>query len=277
MSKKNSMQSGQIDPAKLDAAAKPKRRRKERNRPPPAEELRDWEDAAEKRAFARPYPPGIMLEAAGMNAENWTAPHDDSSLWTLQLADVFGTRSQAVIATFLRQLEALCEQSHWDEEAKQWRLDEHQFSAALAVVNSVKPRNEMEAALAAQMVAIHLLTMKVSAYALKHEYDTRTAATAGKLAKAFTSQLEALQSLRGEKPQSHQTITVRKELHQHVHYHRGEDRSDGQPHEPPATIVDQRASLPSPQPGGEAMPLPGGEGEEAVPDARRVKSGCAQR
>ena len=41
----------------------------------------------------------------------------------------------------------------------------------------------MEAALAAKMVAIHLLTMKVTAFAIQHEYDTGTAATAGKLAR----------------------------------------------------------------------------------------------
>ena len=44
-----------------------------------------------------------------------------------------------------------------------WSVDEDEFSAALAVMNSVKPRNEMEAMLAAQMAAIHMLTMKVAA------------------------------------------------------------------------------------------------------------------
>ncbi len=160
-------------------------------------------------------------------------------------------------------------QSHWDEVARQWRLDENQFSAALAVVNSVKPRNEMEAALAAQMVAIHLLTMKVTARALKYDYDTRTAAAAGKLARTFTLQLEALQTLRGRKRTAHQSITVRKELHQHVHYHRGEDESERQPHGPPAKIVDQCATLPSPEPDGEALPLSSDEGQSAMPDARR--------
>jgi len=52
-----------------------------------------------------------------------------------RLADAFGTRSHAVIATFMSQLNALCGQSHWDEHARQWRLDENEFSAALAIVN----------------------------------------------------------------------------------------------------------------------------------------------
>ena len=246
MSDKSDMQSGRIDPTKLDAASKPRRKRRARNRPEPADELREWEQGAERRAFARPYPPGVMLEAAGLDEEHWTAPHSDSSLWTLQLADAFGTRSRAVIATFMRQLEALCGPTHWDDESRQWRLDENQFSAALAIVNSVKPRNEIEAALAAQMVAIHLLTMQVAARALKYDGDTRTAATAAKLARAFTDQLAALKAHRQRGRTAKQSITVRKELHQHIHYHRGEGESDGQPHERGAAPVDECTALPSP-------------------------------
>lgn len=269
MTERNDMQDGLIDPAKLDAAAKPKRNRRKRNRPEPAAELRQWEEGAERRAYARPFPPGVMLEAAGKDKEHWTAPHNDSGLWTLQLADAFGTRSRAVVATFMGQLEALCAPNHWDENTKQWRLDENQFSAALAIVNSVKPRNEMEAALAAQMVAIHFLTMKASARALQYDGDTRTAATAAKLAKAFTGQLEALQSLRRRSRTARQSITVKKELHQHVHYHRGEGESGGQPHERSATTVDQCPALPSPKPGGESLPLPSRKGKGALPHARR--------
>jgi len=159
MTEGTGMQSGRIDPAKLDAAAMPKRKRRKRNRREPAPELRDWEKAAEARAHARPYPPGIMLEPAGFDQEHWTAPHNDPDLWTLQLAEAFGTRSMAVISTFMRQLEALCRPTDWDESARQWRLDEHEFSALLAIVNTAKPRNELEAAQVAQMVAVHLMTM----------------------------------------------------------------------------------------------------------------------
>ena len=210
-----------------------------------------------------------MFEPAGFDQEAPTPPHSDNELWWLQLADAFGTRSSAVIATFMDQLEALCGRDYWDEEARQWRLDENQFSAALAIVNSVKPRNEMEAALAAQMVAVHLLTMKVTARAIKYDYDTRTAATAGKLARTFTLQLETLQKLRGRERTTRQSITVRKELHQHVHYHRGEGESEGQPHEPRATTIDQRTSLPSPDKSGDVVPMPSREGKAKVQAPRR--------
>ncbi len=215
------VQDGRIDPVRLDVATKPKRKRRRRNRPEPAAELREWEKAAEKRAYARPFPPGVMFEPLGFDQEAPTPPHSDEGLWWLQLADAFGTRSSAVISSFMDQLEALCEQTQWDEQAKQWRLNENTFSAALAIVNSVKPRNKKEAALAAQMVAIHLLSMKVAARAIKYDCDTRTAATAGKLARTFTLQPETLQKLRGRKQTSRQSITVKNELHQHVHYHPG--------------------------------------------------------
>lgn len=87
-------------------SAKAKRRRKARNRPEPAPELRKWETAAEGRMFKRPYPPNAMLEPAEFDEEHWSSPHSDIDLWVLQLADAFGTRSHAVLAMFMGQLEA---------------------------------------------------------------------------------------------------------------------------------------------------------------------------
>src|SRR3546814_9621293 len=58
-----------------------------------------------------------------------------------------------------------------------WRMQESEMSAILALVNAFRPKNEPEAMLAAQMVATHLLTMKVGARALRYDYDTRTAAS----------------------------------------------------------------------------------------------------
>ena len=63
-------QDGRLDPAKLDVLAKPKRRRRARNLPEPDRELRDGMAKAEARAFARPYPPGIILEPAGLDREH---------------------------------------------------------------------------------------------------------------------------------------------------------------------------------------------------------------
>ncbi len=257
------MQSGRLDPERLDATAK-RRPRAPRNVPEPSAELKAWGKAAEARAKARPHPPGIIMEPAGGDREHWTAPHSDVDLWTLQLADAFGTRSIAIVDTFMHQLEALCRESHWDEDAQQWRLDEHEYSAIIGIVSATKPRNELEAAQAAQMVAVHLLTMKLAARALKYDGDVRTAATVAKLARTFTLQMEALRAGRSRKPATRQTITVKKELHQHVHYHRGDGENIGQPHEAGACKPAKRAALSGEEPRGKMLPLPRRKGKTGL-------------
>ena len=270
-------QDGRVDMAKLDVADKPRRRRRNRQRPDPSPDLRKWEKAAEARALARPRPPGIVLMPAGRGEEHLCAPHSDDDLWYLQLADAFGTRSLAVVHTFLDQLSALCVDKKWDGQACQWRIDENELSAILALVGTIKPRNEMEAALAAQMAAIHILTMKVTARAIRDDYDNRMAATAGKLARTFAMQMDTLRACRTRKPTARQSIKVRKELHQHVHYHddRGARETVGQPHGRAARAADKCAALPSPQPGGEPVSLSCDEGQEPVQIPRRQIDGCA--
>lgn len=265
---------GRIDPASVDMAEKKRRKPKVRDRPDPPQELRSWSTAAEKRAYARPYPPNIMLEPVGFDEEHWTSPHNDVELWGLQLADAFGTRSRSVCNTFLLQLEALCGKDNWDEDAHQWRLNEHEFSAMLAVINSLKPKNELEAAHAAQMVAVHLLTMKVSARAIRYDYDTKTAAVASKLARTFTIQREAFERLRKPNRTAKQSIKVSRETHhhQHIHVHRGANENDGQPHGPAAAIVDQRVALPGPDETRHELPLSSNEGKAGVPRSRGQES-----
>lgn len=247
---------GRLDPAKLDAAKRRKRRRKSRKLPDPPAELIAWGRGAEKRALARPYPPGIISEPLGFDEEHWTAAHNDIDLHTLQLADAFGTRSRAVFVTFMHQLEALCGCSHWDEEARQWRLDEHEYSAALAIVNSLHPRNELEAAHAAQMVAIHLLTMKVAARAIRYEYDTRTASVAGKLARTFTAQREAFERIRKPNRTARQSIKVTRENHIHYHDHRDPPENGRQPHDARAETIEGSAQVPCDESGGQLLRLP---------------------
>src|SRR3546814_19026832 len=87
-------------------------------------------------------------------------------------------------------------------------MQESEMSAILALVNAFRPKNEPETMLAAQMVATHLLTMKVGARALRYDYATRTAASYAKLAKAFAMQTDALQVLKGRKRTARHTITV---------------------------------------------------------------------
>lgn len=253
-------QDGMIRPDEADLATR--RRTRADNLPEPSEDLREWEGGAERRMLKRPYPPNVITSPDGQGGEHWTSPHADASLWTLQLADAFGTRSQAVVTTFMRQLEALTAGKTWDESKGQWRINETQFSAVLAIVNGMRPRNEMEACLAAQMVAVHMMQMALSAHAMKYPQDVKTAAVAGKLARTFTGQIDAMQGLKGKRRTVKQTITVRKEAHQHVHYydHRGAGEGEQQSHATDGSATVQLSTV-------------SGEGEDGrvVPFTRRAR------
>ena len=261
---------GLIDPARLDvAAAKPRRRDRTRRDPP--KELTDAKPAMLKAAHARNHPPGVMKVRNSKGRNQWSAPHNDADLWRLQLGQCFGTRSDGLINTFLRQLEALLDGT-WDAEEERWWANERQFAAVLDLISGLKPRNSMEAALAAQMVAVHLLTMKVGAHAIRHEYDHRQAAVLSKLARTFAGQTETLQNLQGRRRKGSQTIKVKKEISYHVHQHRydhgGSADFNGRPHErgdaTSAEIAAGCPALPSPDPQGNVVPLPRSKGKGAV-------------
>lgn len=250
-----------MDPLKADVIQHKAKRRRLRKQREPWPEMVAAKPAMEKRTRARQTHPMVMLEPAGMDAEHMVPLHNDERLHDLQLCDAFGTRSYAVMWTFMRQLEELCSEKWWDPEAQQWRLNEATFNTVLALVSSIRPKNEMEAALAAQMAAVHMLTMKVSARAIRYDYDTKSAAVVGKLARTFTMQMQELRAMRGKSRTTRQSIKVTKELHQHVHYHdaRGAAGNGGQSHaarDGGAAPTAQRPALPGPDALGEVVPLP---------------------
>ena len=128
-----------------------KRGRKDRKKPDPPENLKAGE--AEARAFADTLPlmPGVIVEDRG---DRWEAmaPHNDEELWLLQLVQAFGTRSTALLKTFLHQLARLCPED-WDKDRQAWKVSETRWNAILALVADWKPENSAQAALAAQMAA----------------------------------------------------------------------------------------------------------------------------
>lgn len=247
----------------LDLAAPAKRNA--RRRPDPPAELQEWAEGAERRLFARPYPPNVTLEPLGHDREELTAPHSDPDLWTLQLADAFGTRSRAVLTLFLHQLQEMCGKGVWDADAKQWRMSETELSAMLALVNAHRPKNEREAMHVAQLVGLHILSMKVTARAIRYPHDTRTVSNVAKLAVATADLNRSLDDIAGRKRTTRQTIKVTKETHYHAHRHDhqpagGEAGNERQPHDPnrPA-VTDQRAPLRCENKGGNPLPLPSNE------------------
>ena len=247
-----------IDPKREDVLSSPRRRR-HRAKPEPSDALKASKSKARLRALRRPLSPGIMFEPNDGGSYVATSPHSDLDLWELQIADAFGTRSQSVMRSFVADLKALCSKA-WDAPNGTWKPNERELNAALAMVADLKPRNTAEAALAAQMIAVHMLTMRLAAQALNRGYMVmeHEAALTGKLARTYATQLEAYHALRGKRRTTRQTITVRKVLHQHVHYHDhlGDAENDGHPHATDAAgVPDKMPSLPSPNSRGQVVPV----------------------
>jgi hypothetical protein len=180
--------------------------------------MRSFIDQARERHWQRPPSPAVDVEP-GPDGYRLESPHRDHEAWAVQICDAFGTRSYSTFSVFLDQLAELCPTVR-DDNGDRFPSDLH-LNAALNIVSGIRPRNEMEAALAAQMVAVHFMTMKVANEALGHNWvDARNAAIAGKLARTFCMQTDTLARLRGRVGK--QTIKVKYERHEHRHVHVGE-------------------------------------------------------
>lgn len=217
---------GNINPAVMDVDDKPRRRRKAvtREREPLPEVMRPWVAAAYERKKGRPVPPGAMFEVEGVGDKariRLVGPfHFDKEWdWESMIADTFGTRSWSVMMTFLDHLSNL-DREAWDSTNQIWKPDEQSMNAALAIVYSSRPQNEIDAMLCAQAVALHWLQMRAASSTLSNSWiNDRTAATCAKLTRAFVNVVEAMDR-RKRKPRTvRQLITVKRENHYHEHKH----------------------------------------------------------
>lgn len=274
-----------------------RRRRRDEEKPPMPENLEPILARAEKRMPARILNPGVAVEVEKPSSYAYriVSPHSDGQAWFTMVMDAIGTGSASVADAFLYQLSELCAQ-RWhpaqaEGEVPERCPDERELNMALAMVASQKPRNEMEAALAASMVAVHLLTMKTAAAALApYTIDVRTAATAGKLARTFAILTEAMAKQKGRRT-ARQSIKVSHEKHihqhhhQHIHVDQGSADFGGQPHVSGDSGVQkygrtaQPAGCPalrSEDPAGNVLPLPRDPGTVEVLAARRKVAGSAE-
>lgn len=196
-------------------------------------------------------------------------PHNDHVGHGIQIADTFGTRSGDFSHACI----------NWLANAARDRsepLSQEAINAALAVVAAAQPANEMEALLAVQMYATHDLSMEMMRRAKKAS-DLRSMTEFGtlatKLSRTMAAQIEALGKLRrgGE-----QTVRV-----EHVHvYHGGQavvgvvnqGGGSGKPVERgqgPYIAATVGPALLGENPQGDGVPIPSGQGQEALPHPRR--------
>lgn len=116
------------------------------------------------------------------------------------LTEVFGTTDRGFNYGLLRQLRRASPDDH----------DEIEFM--LAVIRDLKPRNRLDAMLAAQMAAVHMATMTLAGRLAQVDttLEQDSAGTAlNKLVRTFTMQLEALTRYRtGEQSVTVQNVSV---------------------------------------------------------------------
>jgi hypothetical protein len=209
---------------------------------------------------------------------NWSfgCPYaeEDAGHWQALLFEAFGTNSVGTVQTFLQQLSAITGHG-WDAAEDAWRPDIAQLNTVIGIIASTEPQNEAQAAMAAQMAALHMTAMGLAKRCANSGYpDERTAATLARVSKAYAGLARTMAQLQGKATRHEQHFHYHDERHVHVG---GGSNSGGQAHacdiggqhthaaDPVSTI----AALPRPCPNnGHAMPSAGSEGQASLPDAR---------
>jgi hypothetical protein len=135
--------------------------------------------------------------------------HSHVEGWSDQFQNAFGSTSEAFYNQTLAQVTAVTREFRQPQTIQD-------TNTALAVMDGIQPRDEIEAMLAAQMAATHNVAMHMLHKAKHAEYLEHMNSFGGlatKLLRTFTAQTEALAKLRrgGE-----QTVRV-----EHVHVHSG--------------------------------------------------------
>jgi hypothetical protein len=171
--------------SKTDAQANPKWERTPR-------EIAAMEKVADQRHDG--VPPLTVSE----DGQKITSAHRDAAAGMALLMEAVGTADLDFMSGFMDQL----------AKSGGGEIDEKQLNFKVAVVKGFKPRDQMEAMLAAQMANVHTLTMHFSrALAEAEHLDHRDSAerTFSRLSRTFVSQMETFKRCRSG---GEQTVTV---------------------------------------------------------------------
>lgn len=223
-----------------------------------------------------PLRPFLTLEEGDDGAPLMSPAHTDEEGHSAWLLSTLGTTSTSFLTQQLHSLEVATAGTAAGDQPNVPGLN-----AALALISAIDPQDELEGALATQMVGCHALSM---AMLCRAKSTSRTdqlqlyGNLAVKLQRTFTAQIEALGRMRGK---GQQTVRV-----EHVTVHSGAQAIVGDIHQygprgagGRSTSEDQAhgttqpaasTSLPSPDPLRDGVPLPGDE-ERPMPAARRPR------
>jgi hypothetical protein len=194
-------------------------------RRPPNEVDRAQIEKARKRTKARAQRIAVHIEDRGAERRLLYPDHSDEEGHDYRLADTFGTRSRHFVYSMLNSLGKATEDHSQNYGFTPGSSDEIAFNAALAVIDGVRPKDEIEAMLAAHMAVTNIALLELVARTRDaiagHSYQGNgikrldvLGNLTTKFMRTYTMQVEAL--ARKRRKGGEQNVTVK-----HVHVHAG--------------------------------------------------------
>jgi hypothetical protein len=179
---------------------------------------------ARKRTKARAPRIAMRIEDRGTGRRVRYSDHSDEEGHRYRLADAFGTRSLQFVYSMLKGLGKATEDHSVNLDFSPGSVDQLAFNAALAVIDGVRPKDEIEAMLAAHMALTNIALLELFARTrgaiAGHIYQGNgikrldvLGNLTTKFMRAYTMQVEALARKRRK---GEQIVTVK-----HVHVHAG--------------------------------------------------------
>jgi hypothetical protein len=245
---------------------------------PPGKVDRAEIDKARKRTKARAPSIAMNIEDRGTEGCALYPDHSDEEGHRYRLADTFGTRSLQFVYSMLNGLGKATADHSQNLGFSPGSSDQLAFNAALAVISGVRPKDEIEAMLAAHMAVANIALLELVARTrgtiAGHIYEGGgikkldvLGSLTNKFMRTYTMQVEALARKRRK---GGQDITVR---HLHVHAGgraavgnfghqpgRGLTKNDQRPYErrrekPATSAIPESQSVRSADQAGHAMPI----------------------
>ncbi len=138
-------------------------------RSPPNEVERAEIERARKRTKARAPRIAMHIEDCGETGARVYPDHSDEEGHRYRLADTFGTRSLQFVYSMLKGLGKATEDHSVNHDFSPGSSDQLAFNAALAVIDGVRPKDEIEAMLAAHMAVTNITLLElVRPYSWRH-------------------------------------------------------------------------------------------------------------
>ena len=193
-------------------------------RSPPGPIDRAEIEKARKRTKARTPRIAMHIEDRGTAGSVVYPDHSDDEGHDYRLADAFGTRSRQFVRWMLKGLENATGDHSLDYDFSSGSPNQLAFNAALAVIDGVRPHDEIEAMLAAHMAVTNIVLLELVARTrgsiAGHRYEGNgikrldvLGNLTNKFMRTYTMQVEALARKRRK---GEQNIKVK-----HVHVYSG--------------------------------------------------------